>query len=285
MSDSNRQELLREIAMLSKDLPDIEFPSSPISPGNTIGQNTAPLNAPPSMDRPSEPGERLPDPDTNVMEPYGFRYIDCAPPDEDTIKEIARNFDESEKITKGPTAHIEGIAECTVALESGVGESIQQIAQRELRQNMVLRQGPVILGHNPTPTELEPRLAHPRGKDGVSFIRLVRGSVDTADSLKLYVTSHHQLAKEFGESPPPPVQPKVSTTRLFILRGALRCNITPPEGCIFLWVGYSTVPMGDSIRRSDVFPFMVDYRRVPLPEPGSRDGRRKYINYKRTENR
>ena len=42
-----------------------------------------------------------------------------------------------------------------------------------------VRQGPVILGHNPAADQIEfdAKLAHPRGEEGISFIRVIRGTI------------------------------------------------------------------------------------------------------------
>lgn len=164
-----------------------------------------------------------------------------------------------------------------------------------LGTEFVISQGPVILGHNPNATELDAtelghKFAHPRGEHGISFIRLVHRSMNTTvenatiapdlETFVLYESSHS--ADHFDEKHAPFIRPAAAPHRLFVLRGALRCKIRPPEGCILVWVGFSTGPILEMKRRLDIsFPFMVNYQRVQLPEPGTRNGRSKYRDYRK----
>ena len=118
-----------------------------------------------------------------------------------------------------------------------------------------VRQGPVILGHNPAADQIEfdAKLAHPRGEEGISFIRVIRGTINPGpDAFVLYESSHS--VDHFTEQNAPQIQPLAAPDKLFILRGALRCKIKPPSGCVLVWVGFSTQPIGERKRAEDVFP-------------------------------
>jgi len=281
MSDPDFYDLINGITELSKGL---DAPIDLGTPQNMIGGSSTPPDAPPAMGKTTEGTSQE---GAGKMETLGYMYLDGLPPDPSNVADIMRTFDEGVKIEEGPTTHIQGGSVCFNFLESGIGESLMGIAQRELGTGFVISQGPVILGHNPSATELGPKFAHARRGDGMSFIRLVHGSMnverdnDTVDrdAFVIYASSHSADYFDENQAHRPAAEPN----RLFILRGALRWKIRPPEGCVLVWVGFSTVPTGAEKRRDVSFPFMVNYQRVQLPEPGSRVGRVKYRDYTKKE--
>uniref|UniRef100_A0A093XBF3 Cellobiose 2-epimerase n=1 Tax=Talaromyces marneffei PM1 TaxID=1077442 RepID=A0A093XBF3_TALMA len=269
MSNPDYQDLLEEIAELSQGL------NTPLialrTPQNMIGRDFTPPTAPPGMSENTHAVDRASQQGVSDMEQLGYRCLDGSDPDPSKVREIRTAFDEGERIKNGPTTHIQDGPVCYEVLESGIEE-----------------RGPVILGHNPDATDAGHKIAHPLGDDGISFIRLVCGAINTmvenkdgptSEAFVIYESSHS--VDHFDEDHAPSVRPAVAPYRLFELRGALRCKIRPPEGCVLVWVGFSTQPVLESKRRLDIFPFMVNYKRMELPEPGSRNGRSLYGNYRR----
>lgn len=123
-------------------------------------------------------------------------------------------------------------------------------------------------------------MAHPV-KDGISLFRVVDGSINPGQGVfKIYPTTHHQSSEEFRANSVAPIRPIMDSTKLFVLRGGIRCEIIPPEGCLMVWIGYSVRPMFHHIRQPGTFPFMTNYEYVELPPLDSQGGR-KIHNYKR----
>uniref|UniRef100_A0A093VGA6 Uncharacterized protein n=1 Tax=Talaromyces marneffei PM1 TaxID=1077442 RepID=A0A093VGA6_TALMA len=226
-----QKDLLNEIAELSKDL---GTPLGALStPQNMIGTGNTPPNAPPAMSKSSHTVDGVSQLGVSRMEQLGYRWFDGSVPDPSKVREIMTAFDEGERIKDGPTTHIQGGPVCYKFLESGSPEPLEQLAQKGLRAEFVISQGPVILGHNPNATDLGHKLAHPLGEEGISFIRLVHGEINaavenqdatiapTSGAFVLYASSHS--ADHFDEKKAPSVQPAATPHRLFELRGALRC--------------------------------------------------------------
>uniref|UniRef100_A0A093UXU5 Cellobiose 2-epimerase n=1 Tax=Talaromyces marneffei PM1 TaxID=1077442 RepID=A0A093UXU5_TALMA len=263
MSNPDYQDLLEEIAELSQGL------NTPLialrTPQNMIGRDFTPPTAPPGMSENTHAVDRASQQGVSDMEQLGYRCLDGSDPDPSKVREIRTAFDEGERIKNGPTTHIQDGPVCYEVLESGIEERLEELAQRALHAEFVVSQGPVILGHNPDATDAGHKIAHPLGDDGISFIRLVCGAINTmvenkdgptSEAFVIYESSHS--VDHFDEDHAPSVRPAVAPYRLFELRGALRCSCS-----CFRW--YSLGMLGSNKIETPSMPMASSIRRQSRP--------------------
>ncbi|PCG89381.1 Hypothetical protein PENO1_104980 [Penicillium occitanis (nom. inval.)] len=162
-------------------------------PQHTIGYAIPPPSTTREISDPAEYAQDL----SGEMEPFGYYYIDCGPPDPELVELIKTAFCGGDQIVDGPTTHVFRQRICEEFIQSGVKEPIKDIIRRGLGQASCIVQGPVIVGHNPHPTDVGPKMAHPVS-DAISLFRVVEGTIDPGQrAFSIYPTTHHQSPAEF----------------------------------------------------------------------------------------
>lgn len=117
MCNPDRQDLLDEIAVLSKNL---DIPEIALSPSqNMIGGGSTPPNAPLAM---VEDSDTVSIPQQG-MEPLGYLCLRGSNPDPVGVNQLMEAFDVAQKIEKGSTIHAEGAPESYSVLQSGIWNS------------------------------------------------------------------------------------------------------------------------------------------------------------------